>query len=152
MQEWEKRPRNSSREVRAAARLLRENQTEAEQRLWRVLRARAVNGLKFRRQHPLDGLILDFFCAEVRLCVEVDGGIHDSQQERDAVRTAHLEQRGIRVIRFRNEEVLADLLGVLRRTARAAYEAGVRPPLQPGADHPPRRIQQSTPSPTRFVG
>ncbi len=106
--------------VRARAKELRKEQTPAERMLWRVLRQRAVNGLKFRRQHPLDGLVLDFFCPEVALCVELDGGIHDTdeQRERDAVHTEHLAARGLRVIRFRNEEVLTDMPSVLRRIAR----------------------------------
>ena len=103
-----------------AARELRRNETPAERALWRVLRDRGVNGLRFRRQHPLGGFVLDFYCAEVSLCVEVDGGVHDAQQERDAHRTASLALRGIRVIRFRNEEVLTDLPFVLRRIAKAA--------------------------------
>lgn len=112
--------RKTSRAVRAQAKELRKEQTPAEAMLWRVLRQRAVNGLKFRRQHPLDGFILDFFCPEARLCVELDGGIHDARQERDAARTEQLQARGLRVIRFRNEEVEDDLPSVLRRIARAA--------------------------------
>jgi very-short-patch-repair endonuclease len=103
---------------------MRKNPTAAEKALWRVLRDRAVNGLRFRRQHTLDGLVLDFYCHEVQLCVELDGGIHDTddQRERDAARTAHLQARGIRVLRFRNEEVLSDTRSVLTRIARAASE------------------------------
>jgi very-short-patch-repair endonuclease len=114
--------RHSSREVRDAAKALRRAETPAEEKLWRVLRGRAVNGLKFRRQHPLHGCVLDFFCAEVGLCVELDGSVHDNplQRERDDARTAHLEARGIRVIRFRNEEVLDDLPAVLQHIAKAA--------------------------------
>jgi very-short-patch-repair endonuclease len=118
--------RHSSTEVRAAARALRRVETPAEQRLWRVLRNRAVNGLKFRRQHPLHGCVLDFFCAEVGLCIELDGTVHDDplQRERDEARTAHLAAHGISVIRFRNDEVLDDLPTVLRRIARAAAQHG----------------------------
>ncbi|HVH11396.1 MAG TPA: endonuclease domain-containing protein [Longimicrobium sp.] len=112
--------RRTSRAVRARAKELRKEQTPAERMLWRVLRDRAVNGLKFRRQHPLDGFVLDFYCPEVKLCVELDGGIHDTQAERDAGRTAQLEARGLRVIRFRNEEVEDDMASVLRRIAKAA--------------------------------
>jgi very-short-patch-repair endonuclease len=112
--------RKTSRVVRTRARELRQEQTFAERLLWRVLRDRSVNGLKFRRQHPLDGFVLDFFCPEARLCVELDGGIHDTQPERDAARTAQLEARGLRVMRFRNEEVENDMPSVLRRIARAA--------------------------------
>jgi very-short-patch-repair endonuclease len=123
--------RHSSREVRSAAKALRQAETPAEQRLWRVLRGRAVNGLKFRRQHPLHGCVLDFFCAEVGLCVELDGSVHDDphQRERDGARTAHLAAHGIRVIRFRNEEVLHDLPTVLQRIARAAAQTGQTAPV-----------------------
>ncbi|HEX6368352.1 MAG TPA: endonuclease domain-containing protein [Longimicrobium sp.] len=116
--------RNTSHEVRLAARQMRKNPTPAEKALWRVLRDRAVNGLRFRRQHTLDGLVLDFYCAEVRLCVELDGDIHDTdaQRERDDARTAHLQARDIRVLRFRNEEVLSDMRSVLTRIAKAAAE------------------------------
>jgi very-short-patch-repair endonuclease len=116
--------RNTSHEVRQAAREMRKNPTPAEKALWRVLRDRAVNGLRFRRQHTLDGLVLDFYCREVQLCVELDGGVHDTddQRERDTARTEHLQARGIRVIRFRNEEVLTDMKSVLTRIARAAAQ------------------------------
>ncbi|HEX6042535.1 endonuclease domain-containing protein [Longimicrobium sp.] len=132
--------RKTSRTVRARARELRQEETYAERLLWRVLRNRAVNGLKFRRQHPLDGFVIDFFCAEARLCVELDGGIHDPQQERDAARTAQLEARGLRVIRFRNEEVENEMDSVLRRIAKAATRADAPAPasrypfVQEGAD------------------
>ncbi|HEU4885757.1 MAG TPA: endonuclease domain-containing protein [Longimicrobium sp.] len=116
--------RNTSYQVRQAAREMRKNPTLAEKALWIVLRNRAVNGLRFRRQHTLDGLVLDFYCAEVRLCVELDGGVHDTadQLERDSARTAYLQARGIRVLRFRNEEVLTDMRSVLTRIAKAAAE------------------------------
>ena len=112
--------RKTSRAVRVRAKALRKVHTPAEQMLWRVLRDRSVNGLKFRRQHPLDGFVLDFFCPDARLCVELDGGIHDEQHERDAERTAQLEARGLRVVRFRNEEVEENMPAVLRCIARAA--------------------------------
>jgi very-short-patch-repair endonuclease len=112
--------RKTSRVVRTRAKELRQEQTPAERRLWRVLRDRAVNGLKFRRQHPLDGFVLDFFCPEARLCVELDAAVHDAQQDRDEARTAQLEARGLRVIRFRNDEAEDDLPSVLHRIAKAA--------------------------------
>ncbi|HST61416.1 MAG TPA: endonuclease domain-containing protein [Longimicrobium sp.] len=115
--------RKTSLAVRARAKALRKAQTPAEQMLWRVLRDRSVNGLKFRRQHPLDGFVLDFFCPDAKLCVELDGDIHDAQQERDAERTAQLEARGMRVLRFRNEEVEDNMPAVLRRIAKAATRA-----------------------------
>ncbi len=98
---------------------LRRRATEAEEKLWPFLRNRKLNGLKFRRQHPVDRFILDFYCHECKLAVELDGGIHDSayQQLYDEARTAILNRHGIRVIRFRNEEVLKDPQSVLEKIA-----------------------------------
>ena len=85
--------------------------------LWQRLRNRQVVGLKFRRQQVIEGFIADFYCEELKLAVEIDGPIHDDPQQalHDTERTAYLNTQGIRVIRFRNEELHADLPGVLRR-------------------------------------
>ncbi|MCC6130992.1 MAG: endonuclease domain-containing protein [Acidobacteria bacterium] len=116
-------------EVAARARELRRSETDAEEVLWASLRDRKLGGMKFRRQHPFDMFILDFFCPEKGLCVEVDGSIHGEkdQKARDAERDAVLRARGVKVLRFRNEEVEADLPSVLEAITR---EAGVGP-------HPP---------------
>lgn len=106
--------------MRSAARQLRRQPTEAERELWRHLRERKVVGLRFRRQHALERFVLDFYCAEARLAIEVDGGVHDQQGDRDAARTAALEQHGIRVLRFANEQVFRDLPQVLATIASAA--------------------------------
>ena len=90
--------------------------------LWEVLRERQLGGVKFRRQHVIERFVLDFYSTAHKLAIEVDGEIHDHQQEQDAARTAHLETRGIRVLRFRNEEVLRDLPSVLS-SIRNALEA-----------------------------
>jgi very-short-patch-repair endonuclease len=94
------------------ARALRRDMTDAERKLWRVLRQRQVNGLKFRRQVPLGRYIADFVCYEVRLIVEIDGGQHENASPREAERTAFLQDEGYRVLRFWNNEVLANLAGV----------------------------------------
>ncbi len=99
--------------VQQRARELRQEMTPAEKTLWEQLRNRKLGGFKFRRQHPLDRFIVDFYCAACKLIVEVDGDIHDLQQERDAIRTEELERQGYRLIRFRNEQVLYDLENVL---------------------------------------
>jgi very-short-patch-repair endonuclease len=98
------------------ARDLRKNETSAEDLLWRNLRNRRLDGLKFRRQHPLDKFIADFYCHEKRLVIEVDGSVHDSRdaKEGDDGRTFELKELGITVIRFRNEEVLNDMSLVLK--------------------------------------
>ncbi len=86
---------------------LRQSSTNAEKILWGYLRGRKLNGLKFRRQHPMDKFIADFYCHEKKLVVEVDGAIHDVKEnaEYDKSRTRILEGSGIKVIWFRNEEV-----------------------------------------------
>jgi very-short-patch-repair endonuclease len=99
------------------ARDLRKNETSAEDLLWRNLRNRKLNGLKFRRQHPLDKFIADFYCHENKLVIEVDGSAHDSRdaKESDEGRTYELKELGITVLRFRNEEVLNDMSLVLKK-------------------------------------
>ena len=100
--------------IRGKARELRKSPTEAEERLWQALRA---SGTRWRRQHPVGRVILDFYCAPARLCVEVDGDVHldPLQAERDCARTSHLQSLGIRVLRFRNAEVMEDISAVLAR-------------------------------------
>jgi very-short-patch-repair endonuclease len=89
--------------------------TQAEKVLWEGLRKGRLDGLHFRKQHPIHRFILDFFCAPLKLCVEVDGSVHEQQRERDEERTTHLAARGITVLRFTNDEVLNDRASVLRR-------------------------------------
>ena len=90
---------------------LRRNATDAEQALWRELRARRLGGHKFRRQWTICGYVVDFCCLESRLVVEADGGQHSP--ERDRLRTELLKSRGFRVIRFWNNDVLQNMDGVL---------------------------------------
>ena len=115
---------NSTQIIVHTARQLRKRMTPAEKRLWEALRNRRLAGLKFRRQHPYSTFILDFYCPQYGLVVEVDGGIHEYAQQasQDAERTAYLNTQGIRVIRFRNEEISHGFPGVLRRISDAAFE------------------------------
>jgi very-short-patch-repair endonuclease len=106
---WEK--------LKPLARDMRHNPTPAEDALWQRLRRNALHGFHFRRQHPVGHFIADFFCAEARLVVEVDGAIHDQQEEYDQLRQAYIESLGLRVIRFTNDEVLQQLEAVLERIA-----------------------------------
>jgi very-short-patch-repair endonuclease len=94
---------------------LRKSMTEAEKILWKQLRNNKLNGLKFRRQHPLDIFIADFYCHQKKLIIELDGGIHDSpeQKEYDEGRTFELEEKGFKILRFRNEDIINDLGSVL---------------------------------------
>ena len=93
------------------ARDLRERQTNAEAILWECLRNRRLDGLKFRRQHPIAGTsyVADFLSYEERLVVELDGGVHEHQQAADAERQHDIEALGYCVIRFGNEQVFSDL-------------------------------------------
>ncbi len=95
--------------TKANVRDLRREMTDAERLLWRHLRRRQVEGLKFRRQHPLGRFIVDFVCIEAALVIEVDGGQHGERQAQDAARTAWLNRQGYRVLRFWNNEVLNDI-------------------------------------------
>jgi very-short-patch-repair endonuclease len=98
-----------------AARMLRRSMTDAEHALWRILRGRQLEGFKFRRQHSIGRFVVDFVCLEHKLVVEVDGGHHAEQVDADAERTAYLEGRGFRVVRFWNNEVLTEMDGVAMR-------------------------------------
>ncbi len=95
------------------ARNLRQNSTDAEKTLWEKIRNRQISGVKFRRQHPIGKYIVDFVCLESRLVVEVDGGQHVEDSERDAQRTRELNEMGFIVVRYWNHEVLTNLNGVL---------------------------------------
>ena len=85
--------------------------TDAEQKLWFRLRGGRLDGWKFRRQHPIPPYIIDFYCMEARLIVELDGSQHDANV--DAARTATLERQGLQVLRFWDNQVLADIDEVL---------------------------------------
>jgi len=100
--------------------------TRAEQLLWERLRNRQLGGLKFRRQHPLGPFITDFYCAEKRLVVEIDGDIHDLQKEQDEQRTRQFEEFGYRVIRFRNEEIEANISLVVKKIFEACQSPSPR--------------------------
>jgi very-short-patch-repair endonuclease len=105
--------------LKGLARALRRNSSDAELRLWYHLRDRRLDGAKFRRQFPVGPYIADFACIEAMLIVELDGGQHSEQVERDAARTEYLERRGYRVVRFWNDEVFTELEGVLMLIRRA---------------------------------
>ncbi len=99
------------------ARQLRSTATDAETLLWRHLRGRQLAGRKFRRQHPVPPYVLDFYCEELHLGIELDGGQHylDEGQQRDQRRSEYLLCQGIRLLRFSNREVLLELPAVLER-------------------------------------
>jgi very-short-patch-repair endonuclease len=115
-----KRIRGTTPDIVAAARRLRQNLTPAEERLWQAIKNSQLNGLRFRCQHPVGSFILDFYCPQCRLVVEVDGEIHNHQVEYDTARTMQLNQFGYRVVRFSNQDVMTNLDGVLRQILAAS--------------------------------
>ena len=98
------------------AKLLRKNQTPAEKKLWSYLNKNKL-GYKFRRQHPIATYIVDFYCHKLKLVIEVDGAYHldEDQKSQDDIRTSELEQLGLVVVRFSNEEVFSDIEKVFNR-------------------------------------
>jgi very-short-patch-repair endonuclease len=96
---------------------LRKNPTLAERILWQRLRNRKLQGLKFRRQHPIGEYIVDFYCHELRLIIEIDGSIHEQKSESDGERQIDLEQLGYRVLRFGNKEIYQNIQTVLEKIA-----------------------------------
>ena len=121
------------------AKELRKAQTPAEQALWARLRNRGLGGLKFRRQHPIGPLIADFYCAQHRLVIEVDGGVHAGQKEQDAQRTAQLTAYGYRVLRVSNQAVETNLEEVLHKIAAACGLPALLPGLGEGQADAVRR-------------
>ena len=101
--------------IKAFARKLRQEQTDAESLMWALLRDKRLGGTKFRRQHPFQPYVLDFFCHEANLAIELDGGQHAEAQAHDEKRSAFLKSKGIDVLRFWNNEVLAETEAVLEK-------------------------------------
>jgi adenine-specific DNA-methyltransferase len=116
--------------MRDAAREHRKNPTPSESLLWEALRGGKL-GRKFRRQQPIGSFIVDFYCAEERLVVEVDGKIHDGQQREDAERQAALESLDLRFLRVSHEDVIFDLAAVLERIRREFTSSAPLPPPSP---------------------
>jgi very-short-patch-repair endonuclease len=139
---------------RRYARSLRQSETEAERKLWFLLRNRQLGGLKFRRQHPIGPFVTDFCCTEAKLIVGLDGGHHALERRSDTTRTSYLEGQGYRVLRFWNDEALRDTGAVLQRIALSlgVYDRPSPYPLPRGerdsAGDPERPIRLK-PSPER---
>lgn len=112
------------------ARKLRREETSAEALLWEALRGRKFLNLKFRRQHPVYSYIADFYCHELKLVVEVDGGYHSDKEQKvtDEERTSALGTLGIKVVRFTNEEVF-DIDNTLDKLKRF-IEGSISPLLE----------------------
>src|SRR5690349_15907287 len=107
------------RELRASntvrAREMRRDSAYVEKLFWGEIRDRKLGGFKFRRQASVGPYYADYLCAPKKVIVELDGGVHKLRLERDKVRDAVLRERGYRIVRFSNEQVLADLPGVLAK-------------------------------------
>ena len=101
---------------------LRNNSTPAESILWRVMKGKGISGWKFRRQQGIGPYILDFYCPELRLGVELDGNSHDYKYEYDEQRRSFLKQQGIPILRFSNEAVLNGLEGVIDEIQRVGFQ------------------------------
>lgn len=121
------------------ARLLRKGMTDAEQKLWQHLRGSRLDGLKFRRQHPVPPYVADFCCVEKMLVVELDGSQH--RLEADARRTRYLESQGWRVLRFWDNDALMQTEAVLD----AIWNACTQPNPHPNSSPDGRRAQEPKP-------
>jgi len=106
--------------ILARAREMRHAETPPEATLWRALRNRQT-GFKFRRQHPIDSFIIDFYCAQAKLLIEIDGESHlqPDQKEYDQARTEYLEEFGYKVIRFTNDDVRYNIHAVASEILQA---------------------------------
>jgi very-short-patch-repair endonuclease len=112
------RERGRKSVLRKHAKRMRSEQTPGEHRLWQILRAKRLASVKFKRQVPIDGYIVDFACLQQRLIIEVDGGQHN-ESARDALRDAYLKSRGFNVLRFWNDEIFNNEEGVLQTVLAA---------------------------------
>ena len=128
-----------SKDTLVKAKRLRRDMTDAERRLWSILRNAQLQGAKFRRQQPIGPFVADFVCQERRLIIEADGGQHSGSLKDDR-RTAFLESKGYRVLRFWNDAILTNLGGVAQVIATAL-----------STPHPAPAAPES-PSPSRGEG
>lgn len=106
-------PQQIPENLKVYAREMRKKMPDAEQLLWHLLRNRRVAGAKFRRQHPVGRYILDFYCVEKRLAIELDGSQHSEQVDYDQKRDTYLNLQGIHVLRFWNNQMLLETEAVL---------------------------------------
>ena len=107
-----------SQEKASRAKRLRKNMTPEETLLWRHLRANRLGGYHFRRQQVIDGFIVDFYCHASALVIEIDGSVHESREIHDNQRDRILTERGVRIVRIKNEEVRNEMEKVLQKILR----------------------------------
>lgn len=101
------------------ARQLRQEQTSAEEKIWQILRDRQFMGLKFRRQHVIEGFVVDFYCPEHKLAIELDGGIHNKRKDYDQLRQQEIESKFNTVIRVKNKEITDDCAILVQKIKEA---------------------------------
>ena len=100
---------------------LRNHSTPAEATLWKLLKGKQISGLKFRRQHSVDPFILDFYCPQIKLAIELDGEVHNKQEDYDEQRTRYLnEKKGIQLLRFENRVVFENPEQIMGEIENAA--------------------------------
>jgi very-short-patch-repair endonuclease len=116
----------------AAAKELRQNSTDAERLLWQRLKAKQLDGLKFRRQEQVGRFIADFVCYEKGVIVEADGGQHTLEKEKDEERTKWLNSQGFTVLRFWNNEILTNIEGVMEVIRMQCMKTPLPGPLPQG--------------------
>jgi very-short-patch-repair endonuclease len=107
---------------------LRKQQTEAEKIFWNIIRGRKLNNLKFHRQFGIGSYIIDFYCPEIRLAIELDGGQHAENIEYDLVRTFFLNQMNIKVVRFWNNDITNNASGVYDEIVKIVEDIKTSPP------------------------
>ena len=111
------------------AKNLRRNSTDTERLLWKHLRSKQIEGLKFRRQEPIGKYIVDFVCFEKKIIVEADGGQHASELVKDSLRSDWLKNEGFKILQFWNNDILQNTEGVLETIREACLTS--HPPLTP---------------------
>lgn len=118
--------------LKSFARELRRNQTDAEKIMWRKLRAKQLQSLKFRRQQPIGKFIVDFVCFEKKLIIELDGSQHSENKELDESRDDWLLTQGYTVVRFWNNDVLKNIDGVMHSIQSIIQSPSPAPPIKGG--------------------
>jgi very-short-patch-repair endonuclease len=135
--------------ARDTARKLRETQTPAETKLWRLLRDRRFHEFKFRRQYPLGPYVADFYCAKIRIIVELDGDSHATRKPYDRERDEWISAQDIRVLRYYNSDVHENIFEVMEAILKACRERSTELSRtwkrRPGVEHSPL-VRKSQPS------
>lgn len=117
-----------AKKLTTIAKNLRRRPTDAEKLLWKHLRSKQLKGLKFRRQHPIGKYVVDFACLDKQVVIELDGGQHAADENKDRERDKWLEGEGYKVLRFWNTDILTNLGGVLEVIMK---NCSSHPPLSP---------------------